>query len=297
MNMPSYTQPRHSGIIYRYLSFDTSVCLPPGPNTNSAFDMAPYTSPFQWSKARKSFTLWLSCIAATSTTYAAGSYSPSARAMSDEWQVSEIKVLLGITTFCFGFAIAPMVIAPFSEIKGRYPVFLGAGIVLVSAQICCATTGSYLGMLFWRFWTGVGSSVFSAVVGGVVSDLYDEEDRSIPMALFAGASTFGMGLGPLVSGLFTSWRWAIWVQVMMYGALFATFAIFFKETRGSVLLSRKARALNRYYEDREQAGCFPRERIRWKVQYDDDHQSMTRMLRISLCRPFCKSYILSRCCQ
>ena len=125
------------------------------------------------------------------------------------------KILLGITTFCIGYAIAPMLFAPFSEIKGRYPVFLGAGVVLVSAQICCATTGSYFAMLFWRFWTGVGSSVFSTVAGGVVSDLYQEDDRSSPMALFAGASTFGMGLGPLVSGLFANWRWVFWVQVIM----------------------------------------------------------------------------------
>jgi hypothetical protein len=66
--------------------------------------------------------------------------------MSEEWQVSEVKVLLGITTFCI--ATAPMVFAPFSEIKGRYPVFQGAGAVWMSAQICCATTGVYFRMLF-----------------------------------------------------------------------------------------------------------------------------------------------------
>ncbi|KAH8650385.1 major facilitator superfamily domain-containing protein [Tricladium varicosporioides] len=249
-------------------------------------DLTPHTSPFEWSRTRKGFTLWLLCIAATSTTYAAGSYSPSAKAMSKEWQVSEVKVLLGITTFCIGYATAPMVFAPLSEIKGRYPVFLGAGAVWVSAQICCATTGSYFGMLFWRFWAGVGSSVFSTVAGGVVSDLYQEDDRSIPMALFAGASTFGMGLGPLVSGLFARWRWAFWVQVIMGVVLVAIFTFFFKETRGSVLLSRKAEALNQYYQNCEQAGWLPRERVRWKIQSDENIQSIGKMLRTSACRPF-----------
>jgi MFS family permease len=97
-----------------------------------------------------------------------------------------------------------MLFTPFNEIKGRYPVFLSAGVVLMSAQICCAITGSYFIMLFWRFWTGVGSSVFLTVAGGVVSDLYQEDDRSSPIALFAGASTFSIGLGPLVSGLFAN---------------------------------------------------------------------------------------------
>jgi multidrug resistance protein len=279
-----------SSITYLYLTFDTYIPSLPSPETEPPLYLAPYASPFEWSKTRKGFTLWLSCIAHIITSYAVGSYSPSTRAMAEEWHVSEVNILLGITTYCIGFAIAPMVFAPLSEINGRYPVLLGAGVVFVSSQFCCATTGSYLGILFWRFWTGVGSSVFSTVVGGVVSDLYKEDDRSAPMALFAGASTFGMGLGPLISGLFTNWRWAFWIQVIMCGLLVAVFAVFFKETRGSVLLSRKAQFLNRYYEDCEQAGYFARVRIRWKVQTDEDRQSMAKMLRISVCRPFRKSY-------
>jgi hypothetical protein len=65
-----------------------------------------------------------------------------------------------------------MLFALFSEIKRRYPVFLSARVVLVSAQICCVTTRSYFIMLFWRFWTRVGSLVFLTVAKGVVSDLY-----------------------------------------------------------------------------------------------------------------------------
>ncbi|KAH8650321.1 hypothetical protein BGZ60DRAFT_550807, partial [Tricladium varicosporioides] len=73
------------------------------------------------------------------------------------------------------------------------------------------------------------------------------------MSLFAWASTFGMGLGPLVSRLFANWKWAFWVQVIMDVILVALFIVFFKETRESVL-SRKAEALNQYYENCEQAG-------------------------------------------
>ena len=64
-------------------------------------------------------------------------------------------------------------------------------------------------MLVARFWVGAGSSVFSTMVGGVVSDLYHAEGRNTPMALFSGAALFGTGMGPLVSGFVaqnTSWR-------------------------------------------------------------------------------------------
>ena len=203
-------------------------------------DLIPYTSPFEQPKTRKGFTLQLSCIVATSTTYAADSYLPLARAMSEEQQVLEVKILLSIITFCIRYVIAPMLFALFSEIKGCYPVFLGTRVVLVSTQICCITTRSYFVMLFWRFQTSVSSLVFSIVARGILSDLYQEDDCSSPMVLFARASTFGMGLSPLVSGLFANQRWVFWVQVIIGMVLVTIFTIFFKETRGSIILSQKA---------------------------------------------------------
>jgi hypothetical protein len=39
--------------------------------------------------------------------------------MKEEWHVSTVAILCGITTFTSGFGVAPMVLAPFSEINGR----------------------------------------------------------------------------------------------------------------------------------------------------------------------------------
>lgn len=206
-----------SPITHLYLTFETPLPSPstsfppdetPGPSPPQP-DLVRYISPFEWPESRKNFMIWLSCIATAVTAYTAGSYAPASPYMAAEWHVSELAVVVGITTFCCGFAIAPMVLAPFSEINGRYPVFVGAGILYLICQICCAVTRSYAGMLVARFWVGAGSSVFSTMVGGVVSDLYRAEGRNTPMALFSGAALFGTGLGPLVSGFVaqnTSWR-------------------------------------------------------------------------------------------
>ena len=71
---------------------------------------------------RKNFMVWLSCIATLCTAYTAGAYSPAVGQMTVEWNVSQVAAVVGITSFCCGFGIAPMVLAPFSEIQGRYPV-------------------------------------------------------------------------------------------------------------------------------------------------------------------------------
>jgi multidrug resistance protein len=195
-----------------------------------------------------------------------------------------------------------MVLAPFSEIQGRYPVFVGAGIVFFICQICCAVTRSYAGMIVARFWAGCGSSVFSTMVGGVVSDLYHAHNRNTPMALFSGGALIGTGLGPMVSAFIAqnaNWRWVFWVQVITCGVLVSAMTLFFKETRGSIILSKKARCLNEWCEEMERAGYVgfdmpvtpgsertTSQRIRWKVKSDEERESISKMIGISVYRPF-----------
>ena len=192
-------------ITYHYLTFDTIIpkfttsCLtnqngsiPPQPEPEpDPPDLRKYISPFEWSESRKTFMTWLSCAITVVTAYTAGSYSAGTEQMMREWGVSEVAIYVGITTFTTGFAIAPMVLAPFSEINGRKPVFITTGILFVVGQLCCAVTRSYPGMLVARFFTGVGGSTFSTMVGGVVSDIYHTQDRNTPMCLFAGAALSG----------------------------------------------------------------------------------------------------------
>lgn len=300
---------QEADIIWRYLTFETELPPPttitptrvgqePAPE---APNLAKYQNPFDWSNKRKNFTIIVSSIITALTAFAAGSYSPGIGQMTAEWGVSNVAALVGITSFTTGFAVAPMVLAPFSEIHGRRPMFVASGILFVICQLCSGLTRSYAGMLVVRFFVGVGGSAFSTMVGGVVADIYHAEDRNTPMALFSGAALFGTGWGPLVSGFIAqniSWRWIFYLQALTCGAMVALICIVFKETRGSVLLSQKARKLNKWYEAREMAGYFGvdmpgkdsnvpvSQRIRWKVKADEERGSLIKSIGISLYRPF-----------
>ncbi|KAF3004230.1 hypothetical protein E8E13_007291 [Curvularia kusanoi] len=298
-------------IVWKYLTFETQLPHPTslpslhptraGTTNNEQPpeppNLAKYINPFDWTEKRKNFTIWAACAITALTAYSAGSYTPGVAQMSAEWGVSNVAVLVGITTFTTGFGIAPMVLAPFSEINGRRPVFIASGILFVICTLCTGFTHSYAGMLVVRFLVGVGGSTFSTMVGGVVSDIYHADDRNTPMALFSGAALFGTGWGPLVSGFIAqnlSWRWIFYLQTIMAFVMVVFICIIFKETRGSVLLSRKAKALNSYYDQREAAGYYgihlPNtpvpQRIRWKVKSDEERASLARMISISLYRPF-----------
>ncbi|KAF1934145.1 putative MFS transporter [Didymella exigua CBS 183.55] len=302
-------------IVWRYLTFEMEVPHPTSLHPSKRMttggehcpppespDLVKYTNPFDWTEKRKNFTIWVACAITALTAYAAGSYTPGVAQMSAEWGVSNVAILVGITTFTTGFGVAPMVLAPFSEINGRRPVFIASGILFVICQLCTGFTQSYAGMLVVRFLVGVGGSTFSTMVGGVVSDIYHADSRNTPMALFSGAALFGTGWGPLVSGFIAqnlSWRWIFYIQTMAAAVMVVFICIIFKETRGSVLLSHKAKALNKWYDEREAAGYYGfnipdtekpeimvSQRIRWKVKSDEERASLKTMISVSLYRPF-----------
>ncbi|KAH6667098.1 drug transporter, partial [Plectosphaerella plurivora] len=237
---------------------DVRLTLPPAP------DLIRYESPLLWPSARKWPILAICCVSTFLTAYAAGSYSPPVAAMAVDLHASNLAVLAGISTFCLGFGFAPMALAPVSEIYGRRPVLVASGLVYVISIAVCSVMPSVAGMLIARVFVGVGGSTFSSVIGGVIADLWAKEERNTPMALFSGFVLAGTGAGPLVGAVVMgrlgatnptlAWKWMFWHQVIAASILVVIFLLFLRETRGSVLLSRKAKALNAWYEQLESAG-------------------------------------------
>ncbi|KAL4982877.1 major facilitator superfamily domain-containing protein [Aspergillus falconensis] len=299
-------------VTYLDLTFDSELPSPACSEGAPQPDLSKLGSPYHWSSLQKSFVTWLSCIATLFASFATSCYSPGTEQMSSEWGVSRVAALLGITTFCCGMGFAPMVLVPLSEIVGRKPVLLGTAVMLVIFQLCCAVTRLYSGMLVARLLAGIAGSTFTTMVGGIVADMYRPRERNGPMAVFTGAALFGTGLSPLVCGFiaqYTTWRWIFYMQIIIDGILALALLFFFRETRGVVILCKRAKALNTYYERLERAGCpgvhFPRNenqndaqthgqrkeedavhRVRWKVAEHEERASIATTFRISISRSF-----------
>ncbi|PNH48379.1 hypothetical protein VD0004_g7 [Verticillium dahliae] len=259
-------------ITHRYLGFDTILpsirfgdidvdaqqSLPPCP------DDSKFGSPLQWPQHRKNLVLALSCAATFLTAYTSGSYSPPVAAMAEDLGSSNIAMIAGITTFCIGFALSPMVLAPISEIYGRRIVLIPSGITYVAFQAVCSVMPNLAGMLIARLFVGIGGAVFSSVIGGIIADMWNKDTRNTPMALFSGSVLAGTGAGPLLAAVMMSrirnktlaWKWVFWHQVIVDAVLVVLIVFFLDESRGSVLLSRRAKILNEWYEALEDAGVY-----------------------------------------
>lgn len=165
-------------------------------------------------------------------------------------------------------------------------------------------------MLVARFFAGVGSSTYSTLVGGVISDVYRPWERNVPMAIFSGGALAGIGLGPLVCGFigeYSSWRWVFWHQVIANALLVGCFVYFVPETRESILLSRECHRLNKWAEKLEHSdlACFDlsqvencgykaARRVRWTLGDTegggDAKFDLLSLIATSLSRPFVMLY-------
>ena len=104
---------------------------------------------------------------------------------------------------------------------------------------------------------------------------------------------FGTGAGPLISGVIAenlSWRWIHWTQLIVNGVMLLSVAVLFKETRGSVLLIRKAQDINAHLDAmaaaRPDSEKLDAVKIRWRCRAEEERASLSTMVRVSLTRPF-----------
>ena len=135
-------------------------------------------------------------------------------------------------------------------------------------------------VIVFRVFAGIAGSSGSTLVGGTIADLFTDKDRGLAMGIFSVASLSGTGLGPLCMGWVEDawgWRGIEYVQLVFAGVLAVLIACFTRETRGSVLLSRRAAKMRKDTGD---------ERI--QCRSDAERASLAIMIKTSMTRPLCE---------
>lgn len=111
--------------------------------------------------------------------------------------------------------------------------------------------GSADQFVFLQFGGGA-SSVSINIVGGSIADVWKgDKARSLPMSLFGFTSVAGIALGPFVGSVIVQihkafpWRWIFYVQIIYNAGLIPIFWFILRETRGDVILAKRAKKLRK----------------------------------------------------
>ncbi|KAI1383083.1 MFS general substrate transporter [Hypoxylon trugodes] len=207
-------------------------------------------NPMEWPLAYKWFISGLLAFMAFTVTFTCVSVVPVAsRIVKDlnHGQSSKSASVLLVTIWELGEAAGPLLIAPLSEIFGRYPVMNAANALFIVATILAAISQSTA--LFIAARTLTGLAVASNVLNpAIVGDIFAKEQRGSAMSMIQLAPLIGGAVGPAISGAIAEtmgWRRTIWMSVILAVICEVAFLTSFRETYKVPILRRKAARLRR----------------------------------------------------
>ncbi|KAK0704564.1 major facilitator superfamily domain-containing protein [Lasiosphaeris hirsuta] len=206
-------------------------------------------NPLEWPIAYKWGIVALMALMAFTVTFTCISVVPLAadigRDLSGSEHPSKSASVLLVTIWELGEAAGPLLIAPLSEIFGRYPVTNGANMLFVAATVMAATSQSVPVFVAARALTGlaVASNVLNPAI---VGDMFPTEQRGGALSLVFLAPLIGGALGPAIASAVAEragWRRVIWMSAALVSVCEVLFLTLFRETYKVAILRRRAKAL------------------------------------------------------
>lgn len=182
-----------------------------------------------------------------------------------------------VTIWELGEAAGPLLIAPLSELYGRYPVFNVANALFIITLVIAGLSESSSALIFARFLTGLavaGNTLNPAIVG----DMFKPESRGSPMSLMMFAPLLGGAIGPAISGAIVqsaTWRHIMWMSLALAGAAELAFLFLFKETYKVRILQKRAAKLRQETQD-----------DKYKTVFDGEADKAGSAFWNSIVRPF-----------
>ncbi|KAF2472135.1 MFS general substrate transporter [Lindgomyces ingoldianus] len=204
-------------------------------------------NPMQWARTNK----WVMCItmafATLTVSFCSSAYAGGIGQILQQFRTSQEVVTLGISLFVVGFALGPLLWAPFSELYGRQIVFFGTFVAFVAFNAGAAGSQNIWTLIILRFFSGAFGSSPLTNAGGVVADLFTAKERGLAMSAFSIAPFMGPVLGPIVGGFLgmtEGWRWVEGLMAIFSGVVFLVAILLVPETYPPVLLRKRAKTLS-----------------------------------------------------
>ncbi|CAF1255392.1 unnamed protein product [Adineta steineri] len=204
-------------------------------------------NPMKWLTIYKWFLTFLVSVATLAVSFCSSAYTGPFNELKQQFHVGDEVITLGVSLYVLGFAIGPLLWAPFSEIYGRRPLFIITYGAFTAFNAGAAASQNIWTLVILRFFAGSFGASPLTNAGGVIADLFDNSQRGVVMALFASTAFLGPALGPMVGGFVgetVGWRWVEGVMTIFSGVVWILICFYLPETYSPVLLRKRAKKLS-----------------------------------------------------
>ncbi|KAJ3950466.1 GTPase-activating protein [Colletotrichum fioriniae] len=159
-------------------------------------------NPRNWSVMKKAIVSFHICLLVIAVYAGASIYTVGTHGVRQQFGVSEVVALLGLTVFVLGYGLGPMVWSPLSEIPqiGRNQIYIPALAIFGLAQIPIALATSIGMLLGFRFLAGFFGSPVLGSAAGILDDMFVSRKHTYAMASFCLIGISGPTFGPIVGG-------------------------------------------------------------------------------------------------
>lgn len=233
-------------------------------------------NPRLWPLWYKGLTVAAMSLGATVVSLSSTLYTSGIPGLQDDFHVSKIVALLGVTTYLFGMGIGSIIFAPLSELVGRRPVYIASMTVFLLLLLPSALAQNIESILVSRFFGGFFGSALMSNSPASVNDIVSDNHRALAFGFWSIGPTNGPVYGPVIGGFvfqYLGWRWTNWIVLIIGGVVLVLIASV-KETYAPVILKRRAARKRKETQN-----------SKWWTRYDDG-VGFASSLRINLKRPF-----------
>jgi MFS family permease len=150
-----------------------------------------------------------------------------------------------LTSWALGGALFSIILLPVMEDFGTRRVFLTIYMVFLCFLIPVGFALNFATLIITRFFSGGCVAILGNSVAGIISNvLRTDRERTVPNALFITTYLVSSSLGPIIGASifqFLDWRWIGYIELIWTGVFFPIFILALSETRGSAILTARAR--------------------------------------------------------
>ncbi|KAF5122329.1 MFS transporter prlG [Metarhizium anisopliae] len=166
---------------------------------------------------------------------------------------------LSLSIYVVGFALGPLITAPLSEMYGRIIVYHISSFLFLAFTSASAASSNIGMFVAFRFFAGCVGITPAALLGGSIGDLMPPSSMGKATGSIAIGSLIAPLIAPVIGGYlseYAGWRWVLWLNTILYGAIAFPSLFILRETYAPILLSRKARRLRRETGDSRYRYCL-----------------------------------------
>lgn len=160
---------------------------------------------------------------------------------------NNVYITLIVSIWELGEIIGPLVVAPLSELYGRFYLYHVGTILFIVFSAACALSTNIQMLVAFRFLNGM-AVVSTALNPSLVGDLFRTEERGSAMSMVGLAPMLGPVVGPIIGGFLgdsLGWRWCFWLIAILCAFIELCFLALLRETYAVQILRTKAEKLRK----------------------------------------------------